>query len=107
MIALPYHQIRPSPIIKDGFWTRGVEFSEVFKHPGLWELAFKDRSALLPGEHLFRNDVSFRADCPPEKFSFFENWRADFAESEQVKDLSGGLFDAVPQNRLGREQVAG
>ena len=70
---------------------------------GLFRLS---ASAVLPGVHLFGDDVGFFADAAGEEAGVFEDGGADFAEVVAGEDGAGGGLDAIPEGRFGREQVA-
>ena len=63
--------------------------------------------AILPGVHLFGDDVGFFADAAGEEGGVFEDGGANFAEVVAGEDGAGGGLDAVPEGGLRREQVAG
>ena len=63
--------------------------------------------SVFPCVHLFRDDVGFFADAAGKEACVFEDGGADFAEVVAGKDLARGLFDVVPEGRLGRQQITG
>ena len=67
---------------------------------------FVEPFAVLPGVHLFGDDVGFFADAAGEEAGVFENGCPDFAEVVAGEDGAGGGLDAIPEGRFGREQVA-
>ena len=56
---------------------------------------------VLPGVHLFGDDVGFFTDSAGEKFGGFEDGGTDFAEAVAAVDGAGGGFDAVPELGFG------
>src|ERR1700687_2307705 len=56
--------------------------------------------------HFFFNDIGLCANCASEECWLLKNRRANFGEAESAEDIARGLFDAVPQRGLRRENVA-
>ena len=62
-------------------------------------------AAILPGVHLFGDDVGFFANAAGEELGGFEDGGADFAESVAREDCAGCGFDVIPKRGLRREQI--
>jgi len=63
-------------------------------------------TTVVPGVHLFRDDVGFLAYSTGEELRRFKNRRADFLEVVRAHHLAHFCLDEVPQPGIGREQVS-
>ena len=88
------------------FSKRCPESLMVCEIPFADEQVLVEALAVLPRVHLLRNNVGLLAHAPRKEPSVFEDGGANLAEVVAGKDLACGCFDAVPQLRLRRQQIA-